>query len=723
MHVSTSAGVADGATEDIWNNIKTGLLKTTEEVCGTTRPHRWHRETWWWNEHVEKATAAKRTAFKAWKAGKGTRASYDAAKRNARHAVHHAHQEADKKVYENIVGDKPVKTDAGEMSMTEDSKQKAWLEHYQRLLNVEFDWDPDHLSYQSPVEGPPIPIDMVKKAISQMKASKAPGPSGLVVEMIRAAGDMGASMIRDLAVAIIRDGKVPSDWEQSFIVCLYKGKGDALERGNYRGLKLTEKVMNFLERIVDSLIRQLVSIDDSQFGFVPGRGTTDAIFVVRQLQEKYLAANKRLYMAFIDLEKAFDRVPRKVIWWALRKLGVEEWIVRLVQGMYANARSRVRVGEGYSEEFEVKVGVHQGSVLSPLLFIIVLEALSREFRSGVPWEDLYADDLVIIAESLEECVRRLLTWKEAMEKKGLRVNAGKTKIMICGTGLDLLQSSGEFPCAVCRTGVGSNSIFCNGCKHWVHKKCSGLKRLKKDPDYRCTRCQGTARPLDGRPQKEVQVGPNKLEVVASFCYLGDMLSAAGGCELSTTTRVKTAWKKCKDLLPVLSSRHLSFKTRGHVYSSCVWSAMLHASETWPLTKPNLQLLQRNDRAMIRQICNVRPQDTVTTRSNDLLVRLGIEDLDLILKERRLRWYGYVERSSGAIKTAFDIQVDGKCGPGRPKMTWKQLTERDCREWKLSAIKAHDRHTWRSGVRSAMRAASQLSGRGPTDVDVAPVPAR
>ena len=152
------------------------------------------------------------------------------------------------------------------------TQSRAWLEHYQRLLNVEFDWDPDHLSYQSPVEGQPISItiDMVK-AISQMKAGKAPGPSGIVVEMIRAAGDMGASMVRDLAVAIIRDGKVPSDWEQSFIVCLYKGKGDALERGNYRGLKLTEQVMKILERIVDGLIRQLVSIDDSQFGFVPGR--------------------------------------------------------------------------------------------------------------------------------------------------------------------------------------------------------------------------------------------------------------------------------------------------------------------------------------------------------------------------------------------------------------------------------------------------------------------
>ena len=174
-------------------------------------------------------------------------------------------------------------------------------------------------------------------------------------------------------------------------------------------------------------------------------------------------------------------------------------------------------------------------------------------------------------ESLEECVRRLLIWKEAMEEKGLRVNAGKTKIMICGIGLDLLQSSGEFPCAVCRTGVGSNSIFCKGCKHWVHKMCIGLKRLTEDPDYRCTRCQGTAHPLDGRPQREVQVGPDKLEVVASFCYLGDMLSAAGGFELSTTTCVKTALKKFKELKPVLFSCHLSFKTCGHVYNLCVWA--------------------------------------------------------------------------------------------------------------------------------------------------------
>ena len=112
-----------------------------------------------------------------------------------------------------------------------------------------------------------------------------------------------------------------------------------------------------------------------------------------------------------------------------------------------------------------------------------------------------------------------MIWKEAMEKKGLRVNAGKTKVMICGTGLNLLQSSGEYPCAVCLTGVGNNSIYCNGCKLWVHKKCSGIQPLTPNPDYRCAQCMGNARPIDSRPQNEAQVGPDKLEVVVSFCYL------------------------------------------------------------------------------------------------------------------------------------------------------------------------------------------------------------
>ena len=175
-----------------------------------------------------------------------------------------------------------------------------------------------------------------------------------------------------------------------------------------------------------------------------------------------------------------------VIWWAMRKLGTDEWLVCLVQSMYKDVRSRVRVGDGHSEEFGVVVGVHQGSVLRPLLFIIVLEALSRAFRTGCPWELLYADDLMISAESMEELLVKVQTWKTEMEKKGLHVNMGKTKIMEAGINLDVLKKSGKYPCGVCQSRIGSsNAIFCGGCKRWVHKKCSGIKGpLCPDQGYR-----------------------------------------------------------------------------------------------------------------------------------------------------------------------------------------------------------------------------------------------
>ena len=255
---------------------------------------------------------------------------------------------------------------------------------------------------------------------------------------------------------------------------------------------------------------------------------------------------------------------------------------RLVQSMYKDVRSRVRVGDGYSEEFGVGVGVHQGSVLSPLLFIIVLEALSREFRTGCPWELLYADDLMISAESMEELLVKVQTWKTEMEKKGLRVNMGKTKIMESGINLDVLKKSGKYPCGVCQSGVGSsNAIFCGGCKRWVHKKCSGIKGpLRPDPEFRCARCLGTAQAIDEREVSEVEVGNEKLEVVPEFCYLGDMLSAGGGCELAAITRCKCAWGKFRQLLPLLTNRHLPLLTRGKVYSSCVRS--VHAAETWAM---------------------------------------------------------------------------------------------------------------------------------------------
>ena len=194
----------------------------------------------------------------------------------------------------------------------------------------------------------------------------------------------------------------------------------------------------------------------------------------------------------------------------------------------------------------------------------MLEALSRDFRVGVPWELFFADDLVIIATSPEECVERVKAWKDGLESKGLHVNMTKTKFMATGLGLDILQDSGKFPCAVCHTGVGRSSIRCSKCNLWVHyKKCSGLKTLAEDMSYECPRCRGEpgVRPIDDRPFKEVEVGDCVLEAVDLFCYLGDMLSAGGDCMAAATARCRCAWGKFRENLPLLTSKPVPFDLR------------------------------------------------------------------------------------------------------------------------------------------------------------------
>jgi len=165
--------------------------------------------------------------------------------------------------------------------------------------------------------------------------------------------------------------------------------------------------MKVVERIFEDRIRQQIDIDDMQFRFMKGKGTADAIFIVRQIQEKFRAIGKKLYFGLVDLEKAFDRVLREVIRWAMHKLGDEEWLVLAVISVYTGAKSVVRTVYGNSNGFEVKVGMHQGSALSPLLFMIVMEVLFREFKVALPWELLCADDLVVIAETEDNVIKRL----------------------------------------------------------------------------------------------------------------------------------------------------------------------------------------------------------------------------------------------------------------------------------------------------------------------------
>ena len=126
----------------------------------------------------------------------------------------------------------------------------------------------------------------------------------------------GVLWVTDLCNLIVKEGRIPADWSKSWVATVYKGKGDALECSSYRGIRLLDQVMKVFESVIEGKLRKRVNIDEMQSGFCPGKGTTDAIFIIRQVQEKFLE-KKDLWIAFVDLEKAFDRVPREVLWWAL----------------------------------------------------------------------------------------------------------------------------------------------------------------------------------------------------------------------------------------------------------------------------------------------------------------------------------------------------------------------------------------------------------------------
>ena len=202
------------------------------------------------------------------------------------------------------------------------------------------------------------------------------------------------------------DGKGrPEEWKTRVAVPIFKGKGDVMGCGAYRGVKPLEHAMEIVERVLENRMRGLVTIDDMQFGFMRWKGTTNALFILRRMQEEFRGREKKLYMCFVDLKKAFNRIPRKVMEWGLRKKGLEEALVQAVMSLYEGSRTKVRVGSGISEEFGVRVGVHQIYVLSPLIFTIVVGDVTEQVREGLLNEILYADDLVLMRETLNDIKR------------------------------------------------------------------------------------------------------------------------------------------------------------------------------------------------------------------------------------------------------------------------------------------------------------------------------
>ncbi|KAK3573336.1 hypothetical protein QTP86_022730 [Hemibagrus guttatus] len=441
---------------DDWETTAEVIRETGRKVLGVSSGRRKEdKETWWWNEEVQASIQRKRLAKKKWDMDRTeeNRQEYKELQRRVKREVSKAKQKAYEELYTRLdtrEGEKDlyrlarqrdrdgkdvqqvrvIKDRDGRVLTSEESVQRRWKEYFEELMNEENERE-KRVEGVNSVEQKVDKIrkDEVRKALMRMKSGKAVGPDDIPVEVWKCLGEAAVEFLTSLFNRVLESERMPEEWRRSVLVPIFKNKGDVQSCSNYRGIKLMSHTMKVWERVVEARLRKVVEICEQQYGFMPRKSTTDAIFALRILMEKYRDGQKELHCVFVDLEKAYDRVPREELWYCMRKSGVAEKYVRVVQDMYERSRTVVRCAVGQTEEFNVEVGLHQGSALSPFLFAIVMDQLSEEVRQESPWTMMFADDIVICSESREHVEENLERWRFALERRGMKVSRSKTEYM------------------------------------------------------------------------------------------------------------------------------------------------------------------------------------------------------------------------------------------------------------------------------------------------------
>jgi hypothetical protein len=658
----------EGDANDMWEKMATCIRKIASEVLGVTKGGGCDlKDSWWWNEDVQKAIKEKKECYKRLYHDRcaDNIEKYKMAKKTAKRAVSEAKGQAYEDLYQRLStkeGEKDIyrmarardrktrdfnqvkciKDEREQLLVKEDEIRHRWREYFDKLFNgenenttVQLDDSFDDTNRRFVRR---IQESEVREALKRMKGGKAMGPDGIPIKVWRCLGDIAIVWLTKMFNNIYRSNKMPEEWRRSILVPIYKNKGDIQSCTNYRGIKLMSHTMKLWERVIEHRLRGTTRISMNQFGFMPGRSTIEAIFLIRQVMERFREQKKDLHMVFIDLEKAYDKIPRNVMWWALDKHKVPTKYVTLIKDMYHNAVTSVRTNDGNTDYFPIKIGLHQGSALSPYLFALVMDEVTRNIQGDVPWCMLFADDVVLVDESRAGVNRKLELWRQTLESKGFRVSRIKTEYMRC--------------------------------------------------DF------GTATQEEGDVSLEGQVVPRK----DTFRYLGSMLQRDGDIDADVSHRINAGWMKWRQASGILCDKRVPQKLKGKFYRTAIRPAMLYGAECWPTKRRHVQQLSVAEMRMLRWICGHTRLDRV--RNDDIRDRLGVAPIEEKLIQHRLRWFGHVQRrpSEAPVHCGVLSQDNNvRRGRGRPKLTWGEAIKRDLKEWDIPRDLCLNRSAWKTAI--------------------------
>ena len=531
-----------------------------------------------------------------------------------------------------------MKDKDGNVMTDEESVLRMWKEYYMGLMNEENERDRREIDGERVnLEVESISKEEVRENMQRMKNGKAVGPDDIPGEVWKCLGESALKFLTKLYNRTMESERMPEEWRDSVLIPIFKNKGDVQSCSNYRGIKLISHTMKLWERIVEKRLRSDLKFSNQQYGFMPGKSTTDALFALRVLMEKYREGQKELHCVFVDLEKAYDKVPREEVWYCMRKSGLAEKYVRIVQDMYDGSTTAVRCAVGVTEGFEVKVGLHQGSALSPCLFAMMMDRMTDEIREEAPWTMMFADDIVICSESKEQVEEKLESWRYALERRGMKVNRRKTEYM---------------------------------CVNERQNNSSGTVKMQGE----------------------------EVAKVEDFKYLGSTVQSNGECGREVKKRVQAGWNGWRRMSGVICDRRVPARVKGKVYKVAVRPAMLYGLETVALTKRQEAEMEVAELKMLRFSLGVTRMDKI--RNEYIRGTAQVGKFGEKTREARLRWYGHLRRKDDGYigRRMLRMELPGKRKRGRPKRRFMDVVKEDMAEVEVTEEDTVDRRNCRKKIR-------------------------
>uniref|UniRef100_A0A8D8PVV0 Craniofacial development protein 2 n=1 Tax=Cacopsylla melanoneura TaxID=428564 RepID=A0A8D8PVV0_9HEMI len=545
----------------------------------------------------------------------------------------------------------------GEILTNNEEILNRWTQHFKELLNEE----ESELSTQNQHEQQPeqeaeenLPtLQEIQRSIQKMKNNRAPGIDNINAELLKYGGDATDNMMLEIIQMVWKEEKMPENWTTGVLCPIHK-KGDKTNCTNFRGIMLLNTAYKIFTSILNDRLKEITDekIGEYQCGFRRDKGTTDQIFVLRQIMEKCNEHDIDLHILFIDFQQAFDNVKRQKVEEALEDLEVPNKIINLIMMTMKRSKAQVKIDNHLSNPFEINKGVRQGDGLSATLFIILLHFVIKHLdQRGTIFNKTtqicaYADDIGLIARTKARLVEVCKELEEKAKEVGLAVNVSKTQYMYL------------------------------------------------------TADKTRLRPVD------LQIDQRIFKGVTTFKYLGNLIDNEAQCTTSIKDRIQAGFKAFYANINLLKNKLLNRSAKMQIYKTLIRPVVTYGSETWTLTVADRERLRRFERKIIRKIYGgVKENNEWRIRYNHELNDI-LENKDIVrfIKSRRIQWFGHLQRmdDSRMPKRILNAKVYNPRRRGRPKMRWIDNVTEDLRTMRVtgwcSLVK--DRRRWRQIVEEA-----------------------